>query len=260
MKIQYYYIQRELDRLKTKIIYDKNSEGRPAWIYIEGLPKGVNFIMANLGKNVKEGQRIQYYKTYLPEGLFLPIDYNNDEMKKFYDKFSEIYDKELKSNKQNLEAGKFLSEKLKKYSRKDISILDLGAGTGLISEIYIDNGFKNITLVDYSRKMLNKAKSRKKLKNCKFIYCDIKKLDLKRKYDIVISNFSFGNPSYFTLKYLREAIKVVKKHMKPNSIIAIIGPFNRNIIENEFKKLESGIYTLNRNRKQYTDFFIGSKN
>lgn len=259
MKLRAYFIRKEISKLKFKFIYDKESKSRPAWIQIKGLPDSTSFIVIHLGKKGKEGKRIQFYKTYLPPGLFLPIDYTKEEMQKFYDKFSEIYDKKLKETNYNINAGKFLCNKLKKFTNTDKSVLDLGAGTGLITEIYYDAGFKNITLIDYSKKMLKKAKKRKKLRNCKFILGDIKKMELKRKFDIIISHFAFGSSSYFNEDELKYLIRLIKKYLKPKGLFAILGHFHQDLFEKGFKKLESGIYTIDKKKEFYTDYFIGIK-
>lgn len=259
MKLRGYYVKKEPSKIKLKVTCDKKSKSRPAWIQVRGLPDNTSFIVIHLGKKGKEGKRIQYYKIYLPPGLFLPIDYTRKEMQKFYDKLSEIYDKKLKETNYNINAGKYLCNKLKKFTNTNKSILDLGAGTGLITEIYYDAGFKDITLIDYSRKMLNKAKKRKKLKNCRFIFADIKKMDLKRKFDIIISHFAFGSSSYFNKEDLITTLKLVKKYIKSKGLFAIIGHFHQDLFEKEFKKLKSGIYTLDKKREFYTDYFIGRK-
>lgn len=259
MKLRGYYIKKDPNKLNLNINYDKKSKGRPAWIQIKGLPNKVSFIVVHLGKKGKEGRRIQFYKTYLPAGLFLPIDYTKEEMKEFYNKFSDIYDKDIIKHKHNIRAAKFLCNKLRKYTKTKVSILDLGAGTGLITEIFFDAGFKDITLVDYSERMLDKAKKRSKLKNCKFILCDIKKLNLNKKYDVIISIFSLGSSSYFSEDEFGDLLRTVKKHLKPNGIIALIGHDNKDIFKREFKELESGVYTLNEKNEFYTDYFIGKK-
>lgn len=241
---------------RFNIEYDKRENKRPAWIKINGLPEGTNFIKIHLGKEGKSGKRIQFYKTYLPEGLFIPIDYTKEEMKRFYNKFSEIYDYEIKKSGQNLLAARFLINKLKKYVKKG-EILDLGAGTGLITEMFIKEGYSPATLVDYSQGMLNRAKQRKDLEGSKFIKADIRKLNLNKRFDLVLSFFSFGSSSYFDEEEIIKILKIAKKHLKKNGIFAVLGHLPLSEFEKEFKKLESGIYDLSTKKKFYTDYFIG---
>lgn len=259
MKIIGYYVKKGPIKKELKISYDRKSKDRPAWIQIKGFPDNVNFIMIHLGKKGKKGKRIQFYKIHLPPGLFLPIDYTPKEMQEYYNKLAQIYNKKLKESNYNIKAGKFLCNKLKKYTTTNVSVLDLGAGTGLITEIYSDAGFDDITLIDYSKGMLKKAKKRKKLRNCKLIQADVKNLNLKKKYGVIISHFSLGSSSYFSEKELEKVLKLAKKHLNPRGIIAVLGHFNKDLFEKYFKKLESGIYTLDKKKEFYTDYFIGRK-
>jgi ubiquinone/menaquinone biosynthesis C-methylase UbiE len=243
--------------------YDKTSKERPAWIIVKGLPDDVQFIRIHLGKKGKEGKRIQTYKTYLIDELFLPIDYTKKEMAKFYDKFSKVYDYSIKTggkgvSGQNLLAAKFLLNKVKRFVKKG-EMLDLGAGTGLITEIFVKEGFYPATLVDYSKGMLNKAKKRKSLKGCKFVERDIRKLNLNKKYDLILSVFSFGSDSYFDKEEMDNILKIASKHLKSKGILAVLGHNNLKRFNKYFKKLDSGIYDLSTKNKFYTDYFIGRK-
>jgi len=262
MKLSAYY-KKVLPSGKLKIQYENIKNKRPAWIKVEGLPSGTNFIKIHLGKKGKDGQRIQFYKTYLPEGLFIPIDYTKEEMQRFYDKFAEIYDKELKSERkgtkgQNILAAEFLIKKIKKHI-KEGEILDLGAGTGLITEMFVKEGFSPATLIDYSKGMLNKAKRRNNLKNAKFIKEDLRNLNLKKKYDLVLSFFSFGSSSYFKKEELEKILKIASKHLKKKGIFAVLGHMPLKEFKKYFKEIDSGIYDLSTKNKFYTDYFIGMK-
>ena len=149
----------------TNFTYDKTSKRRPAWILIKNLPKNIMF----LGTRI-DG-KIQHYRVYLSTTipLFLPTNYTKDEMRKFYDKFAQIYDDETKSK--NSKATKFLFNKFK--ISKDSKILDLGAGSGISSVPVVKMGYKNLTLLDFSKEMLTKAKQKDELKECKFIQQNI---------------------------------------------------------------------------------------
>ena len=45
-------------------------------------------------------------------------------------------------------------------ANKDIKILDAGAGTGIIGEMLVQQGYRNIDALDISEEMLNLAKQR----------------------------------------------------------------------------------------------------
>lgn len=258
MKVRNIYKKERAEKYKLKIRYDKKSKGRPAWIYIKGAPRGTRFISVHLGKKGKEGRRIQYYRTYLPSGLFLPIDYTPAEIQEYYNKFSEIYDQEVIKHEQNLRAAYFLLKKLKKYIKRG-GMLDLGAGTGLITEIFVKAGFSPAVLVDYSQGMLDQAKKKSALVESEFIKTDVRKLNLKKQFDVILGFFSFANSSYFRREELDSLLNVANKHLKKKGVIAILGHFSADLFERKFKTKEKGIYVLNKKSKFYTDYFIGER-
>lgn len=259
MEIRTLYQRKDAKKYKLKYEFDKTSKGRPAWIYVErGLPEGIGYINIHLGKLGKEGKRIQSYIRYLPDRLFLPTDYTKEEMEKYYDRLSLFYNKELIKTGFNAKAGKFLVKKLKKHVNSG-SLLDLGAGTGLVTEIFVNEGFKPATLVDYSYGMLKEAKKNKNLKKSTFVKADTRKLNLNKKYDVIISTFSFGSSSYFDLEELPKILNVAKKHLKKGGIICVLGHFGEELFKKDFKTLEKGIYTLSKEKEFYTDYFIGRK-
>ncbi len=72
------------------------------------------------------------------------------------------------------------------------SILDIGAGTGLLSSFILDRiPSANLTLIDISEKMIEVAKSRLKDNPAvKYIIDDYTKYQFDKKYDIVASSLS----------------------------------------------------------------------
>lgn len=83
---------------------------------------------------------------------------------------------------------------LSKYLGKvPTKILDLGAGTGLLSAFFLDEYPQcNITLVDFSEDMLTKAKERFSNKNnIDYLIEDLASLSLKSEsYDLVVSSLA----------------------------------------------------------------------
>ncbi len=247
LKIKRCFSENEVPK-NTKFVYDKTSKKRPAWIFVKNLPKDTMFL------STRVNGKIQYYRTYLTTEfpLFLPIDYTKDEMRKFYDRFTETYDKGVKSR--NSDAAKFLFKKHK--VPKDAKILDLGAGSGISSVPLIKMGYKDITLLDFSKKMISKAKKKKELKNCKFIQQDISKLKIKNKFDVIFSVFSLALSSYFTEKDMERLWKEVHKILKPEGILMILG----NDFEPPkklFKKVKRGKYEIIEGFK--AQWYIGKK-
>lgn len=264
MELDYYFSRRKIKKNDVEIKFDKDTKkSRPSWIETKGLPKTARFIAIKLNNKSGEAKRIVYYKTYLisksKRNMYLPVDYTFEEMRSFYDRFSEMYDKELRGIKKNKIACKMISSRLKKYLPKNSRILDVGAGTGIVTEIFVREGFNNITLLDYSEGMINLAKKRKSLMECKFLQADIRDFNTPDKYDAVISNFALGSKSYFEEEETKRIIKNLKDNMNPSAIISIVGHFSKDIFKKEFKEIESGVYELDKKRGVYVSYFIGKR-
>ena len=242
------YIGKPISKKSIKIEYDRSNKNRPAWIYVEGLPRNTFIISTRINN------KIILYKTYLTPKLplFLPVDYTKEEMKTFYDKFSETYDKYIKQN--NIAAAGFLLKKLR--LQKNVKLLDLGAGTGIGSIPFIRAGYKNITLIEYSPKMLNCAKKKKELKKCRFICKDIRDLNLNEKFNLIFSIFSFGLHAYFSREEMPILWKKIHKHLKPNGTIALIG-HEFQVPKSLFKEIKSGKKKIIEGYR--ADWYIGSK-
>jgi len=231
-----------------KISYDKSSKKRPAWIYVKNLPESALFI------STRVDGKIEHYKAYLsPEiPLYLPITYTSNEMRKFYDKFSEIYDKEI--GLKNKLAVKFLFNKIN--IPKNSSLFDIGAGTGLSAEPLVEKGYTNITLLDYSKKMLEIARKKKLLKSMKFIQKDFSKFESNQKYDVLFSIFSFAYSSYFTEKQMPQLWKKAASLLKQSGYIMLLG--HDYIPPSElFKRIKSGKFEIIPGLK--VNWYIGTK-
>ena len=228
---------------------DKTSKKRPAWLLVKGLPKNVMFL------STRVNGKIQHYRVYLSTSipLFVPTNYTKNEMRKFYNKFAQTYDKGVKSK--NILATKFLLKKIK--MDKDAKILDLGAGSGLSSLPLMEAGYKDITLLDYSKEMLTKARKKKGLKKCKFILGDISELKLKTKYDLIFSVFSFASNSYFNDDEMPILWKKVALYLKPNGIFMMMGN-DSEPPQSTIKKIKSGKYEIIPGYK--AQWYIGRKN
>lgn len=179
-------------------------------------------------------------------------------MAKFYDEFSKGYDKELLKYRWNLNAAEFLTKKIKKYLSRG-EMLDLGAGTGLVSEVFVKQGYSPATLIDFSKDMLKRARERRSLKGCRFINKDVLALNLNKKYDLIVSTFSLGSSSYFNDDDKIKLISIINRHLKKGGVIAVLGHQGKYFFRNNFKTLEQGIYTLSKGRKFYTDYYIGRR-
>ena len=129
-------------------------------------------------------------------------------------------------------------ELLKKHFKKDVSICDIGCGSGVIGiSLKLLNEESNITLTDISKKALKVAKKNSKIHNAnvKFIHSDMLS-KITSKYDILISNppYLYENSDieddvlkyephialYGGTKYYEEILKGAKNILNSKNIIA----------------------------------------
>ncbi len=145
---------------------------------------------------------------------------------------------------------KYILDQLNNKNLKNLDILDLGCGGGLVCESLSVLG-ANVTGVDFVENNIKVAKihaSKNKL-NINYIHSDIEELNLKKKYDLIII--------FEVLEHLNNwstFIKNIKKYLKKNSLI-IISTINRNLIskysaiyiaENILKWIPKGTHDYNK--------------
>lgn len=112
-------------------------------------------------------------------------------------------------------------------------ILELGAGTGLLSSYVISRyPDANFTLIDFSDNMLNIAKSRfQGISNIKYIVSDYSKYTFDTTYDIIISALSIH---HLEDKEKQDFYKKCFRILKPGGIF-----INADIIKGRTQFLES---------------------
>jgi len=172
---------------------------------------------------IKVGKKNERYFAYLTKDLFLPISYTKNEMNDYP------------------------------------KILDIGAGTGFATELLVSEGFQNIKLLDFSKDMINRAKAKKSLKNCKFVVKDFMKYSPREKYDMIVSFFSFGELAYFSEEETEEGLKKIRNMLKRNGLFAIQGHIDVELFKKYFTPICYGSYSIDRKRKKYTRYFIAKK-
>lgn len=252
--IKHFYIESNLKQ-NFNLDYDKQSIKRPAWIEVKGLCEGIRLL------SIEWKNKLYVYQAFLTPILFLPIDSSKEEMRLFYDRWAKTYDdsviRTLHGN-----AAEFLVSLLAKYKvRKNIDILDLCSGTGILDEALVRKGYNNITLIDYSEEMLNEARKKVVLTNCNFVKQDVTNLNLKKRYDMITGMFGFGSSSKEDVKIL---FRILDKYLKKKGLFLMLGHFKSEELDlsKKLKKIEAGEYELSstKHEKRFlADYFLGIK-
>lgn len=134
---------------------------------------------------------------------------------KVYQDYANYYDV-LYGYKNYLRECDFLKKVFKKYKKeKSLSILDLGCGTGSHALILAGLGH-NVTGVDLSAKMIRIARG--KTKKVVFKQGDVRKLNIKKKFDVVLLMFNvIGYQT--TDRDLLSVFKTAGLHLKEGGLL-----------------------------------------
>ncbi|WP_409199798.1 class I SAM-dependent methyltransferase [Methanobrevibacter sp. DSM 116169] len=163
-------------------------------------------------------------------------------IKEKFDEAAEEYDKNRKHLIPCFDDFYGIATEIIDFNGDNPKVLDLGAGTGLFSKFILDKfPNANITLVDLSEEMLNKAKIRfNDNKNITYICDDYLNLDFNNDFDIIISSLS--------IHHLEEDDKK-KLYMKCFDYLKSNGIFiNADQVLSSSEKLEN-IFKYNLNQK-----------
>lgn len=227
---------------------DTESEIRPAWIRLKSAGKIPKFIKV-LGKD----KTAHYYKHRFG-GYFLPVKSNLEETKLFYKKVAKEFDKITEEN--NRQFGEFIFKKLSEMRvPKSKSILDVCAGTGVQSQVLIEKGYKEISLLDFSPEMLSQAKRKQILvDNANFILADVSSFLSKKKYDVLISSMGF---QYFDNYIWHNVLKRLKNILNKDGLLMVVEDNKRAKYPTGFKIIEEGTLGIDlKTRKKSTKFFF----
>lgn len=246
MKVKLLAVYEKQKRPGVKFTYDKTSKKRPAWIKLIKPKIKSGFLRIRINGVTEEVYRSFGY-FYYPWGV------TQKEGKKFYAKMAKNYDQVVGQNN-SIWARKIVKKLEKMGLKKDGHVIDLGAGTGIAAEVLAERGYQKLTLVDYSPEMLAIAKNKPKLAKAKFILADVKQLNLKKKYDAVISIMLLDK--FENDKELSKVLKKVKKIMKPGALISLVEDNQEKNYSQFFQKIEEGsLQTKTLNLTRY--YFIG---
>jgi len=176
----------------------------PAWIRLKNQPEnvplgdGINVFIDDTIINYHDIMGVlfipDHYRNIAWDGYWKSFEDSPEFKEIFWNKLSELYDYAYnKSNLKNMPYVDEIEKFLKKNSiGKEASILSIGAGTAGVEEELAKRGFKNITLMDQSEKMLDAAKRKEYLKNCKIVCIRAEDYNLQEKFDIIFAFKTFG--------------------------------------------------------------------
>jgi predicted TPR repeat methyltransferase len=130
----------------------------------------------------------------------------NTEMQRRYDIWAEKYDGDVGSLDDYMAPAELTKVAVDVLDR-DAMIIDAGAGTGLVGGYLKDSGFKNLTALDYSQKMLDVARG-------KGIYQALHQCDLSKQTDLpenmADALVTCGTTTQVPSASLREYVRMVR--------------------------------------------------
>lgn len=176
------------------------------------------------------------------------MEYTNrhDVLKEKFSQGAEEYDKQRRHVIPCLEGLYRITVDLANVENPKPKILDLGAGTGLLT-LHLHNKYPDgdFLLLDLSEEMLNIARTRfKNAQNFRFMVADYLKQDFKGQFDIVVSSLSIHHLEHPDKIFLYEKIY---QHLNTGGIFInadqVLGPNQANEKEyyrNWLSKIDMG--------------------
>ncbi|HGF5100568.1 methyltransferase domain-containing protein [Vibrio parahaemolyticus] len=103
------------------------------------------------------------------------------------------------------------------------SVLDIGCGSGKVSELFYSKMKPTkMIAIDKSNNMIDEAISLHKRTNIDYKTYDIEEMELKLKFDVIISNSSL---QWF--EDINKSLKVIRNHMSNNGLFFVQTPFKK---------------------------------
>ena len=172
---------------------------------------------------------------------------------------------------QPAEDSYILSKEIRKYllkQKKDISILDMGSGSGIQAQTCKDEGFQNIITVDINPEAVKHLKKQ----NFNVIKSDLFSNIKKQKFDLIIFNPPYlpedsrepidsqlattaGKGGYeIIIKFLKQAKKYLSRQ---GAILLLFSSLSQpKIILNQAKKLNYNLKLLNSQKLSFEELYV----
>lgn len=177
---------------------------------------------------------------------------NEQKIRELFGIFSRDYNNHMENTNHTLVQYKIIDEYINDIKGK---VLDLAAGTGVISKYIKDNTNCHIFGIDYCKEMMEEAK--KKSKGIEYIIGDTHKLPFNENdFDTVICSYGF-----YWFKDIEKVISEIKRVLKPGGkFISLEEEFKDNDPKPRFSKYEEDYLKELANLDNYTgiNFLIKS--
>ncbi|MFN8610926.1 MAG: methyltransferase domain-containing protein [Vulcanimicrobiota bacterium] len=130
-----------------------------------------------------------------------------EELRQVYRDWAEQYDHELVHDLGWDKPGR-VGQLLLPYLPANATILDVGAGTGLVGQFLHDQGFRQLSALDFSPEMLAQAKKRNVYQ--RFYQCDLlRPLPISQNFDAItaVGIFTEGHVGAQVMPFLKGLLK-----------------------------------------------------
>lgn len=221
---------------------------RPAWIKvthnIQKPPRFLSIVVPKYGELI--------YKAF--GNYYCPIDYTNDEERRFMDGMAADYDA-MVADVFNVPMAKALLSQLPLGEiGKNAHVLDLGCGTGILTELLAQIGLSHFTLVDFSNGMLIQAKNKlAKIKTIDYERMDIAKKLPKGRFDAIVSVMLFNT---FNAKMTDLILGRLSKKMTKNALFGVVEDAEKPAYAKYFNPIVNKVVDIGPRAKY---IFVGRK-
>jgi SAM-dependent methyltransferase len=246
LKLDKVYVSQTVD-VQPIVEFDQKNINRPSWVKLD-VDKKIIFI------KILFGGEAFWYRRYF-ENFFFPLENSSEDYKNYYNAIAKNYESFVPQNKEMI--GLLLSFLKELEVKKTTKMLDLGAGTGLVTEGIVAEGFENVTLLDISEEELKIAKSKKILRNSNCIVLDITKENLQGKFDVIFETMSID---YFKGDKMASVLSKISDSLNAHGKFIVIDRHLYPEFKNFFKEIKSGKVPLQTPQGTFDYyFFIGQK-
>ena len=157
---------------------------------------------------------------------------------------------------QNKQIAVFIEEKLVKELSKKALVLEVCAGTGMISERLHKSGF-NLMITDISGDSLKIAKHRTGLSEDKVVTANLLEFAPTNKYDALIESMGLD---YFSEGELEQIAVKLLKAVKSGGYVILVDRHHYPAFENRLELIDKGSFDLDTPTGRFPyAYFVGKK-